>query len=162
ELTFRLEPPHNRYPDDASRARFVREVTREVGAIPGAGAVAVLSHIPVFDSDVVQTLSGTVHDATGKDHQPWTTWFAATPEFVNALGMHMLAGRALEASDSADGEPVALVNQMAAEEHLGGVTSALGRTIRLHGRNAVDRPVKIVGVVSNTRDAQVTRTSPQV
>jgi predicted permease len=162
ELTFRLEPPHNRYPDDASRARFVRDVTRDVGAIPGASAVTVMSHIPVFDNDVVQTLSGTVHDAPGKDHQPWTTWFAATPAFVNVLGMQVLAGRAFESSDSADGEAVALLNQMAAEEHLGGVTAALGRTLRLHGSRAVDRPVKIVGVVSNTRNAQVTRTSPQV
>jgi putative ABC transport system permease protein len=162
ELTFRLHPPVNRYPDDPARARFVQELTREVGAIPGASAVGVVSHLPVFDSDVVHTMSGTVHDAPGTDKQPWTTWFAATPEFFKAVNITLLAGRGLEVSDVAAGEPVAVVNQMAAEEHLGGVTAALGKTIRLKGRGAVDRPVKIVGVVSNTRDAQVTRTSPAV
>ncbi|HKW00167.1 MAG TPA: ADOP family duplicated permease [Vicinamibacterales bacterium] len=162
ELTFRLHPPVNRYPDDASRARFVQELTREVGAIPGATAVGVVSHLPVFDGDIVQTLSGTVHDAPGTDKQPWTTWFATTPDFFKATGIKLLAGRGLETTDLAASEPVAVVNQMAAEEHLGGVTGALGRTIRLKGRGAVDRPVKIVGVVANTRDAQVTRTSPAV
>ena len=162
ELTFRLHPPGNRYPDDPARARFVQDLTREVGAIPGASAVGVVSHLPVFDGDVVHTMSGTVHDAPGTDKQPWTTWFAATPEFFKAVNITLLAGRGLEASDVAAGEPVAVVNQMAAEEHLGGVTAALGRTIRLKGRGAVNRPVKIVGVVSNTRDAQVTRTSPAV
>ena len=162
ELTFRLHPPVNRYPDDSSRARFVQSLTREVGAIPGANAVAVVSHLPVFDGDVVQTMTGTVHDAPGTDKQPWATWFAATPDFFKAVDIRLLAGRGIETSDVAAGEPVAVVNQMAAEEHLGGVTGALGRTIRLKGRGAVDRPVKIVGVVSNTRDAQVTRTSPAV
>ncbi len=161
-LTFRTEPPANRYPDDPARARFARDVTREVGAIPGAAAVAVVSHLPVFDGDVVQTVTGTDHDAPGTDHQPWMDWYAASPELFKAIDTHVLAGRGIEAGDVAASEPVAVVNQMAAEEHLGGVTSALGRTIRLHGRGAVDRPVKIVGVVSNTRDAQVTRTSPQV
>jgi predicted permease len=162
ELTFRLHPPVNRYPDDPARARFVQELTREVGAIPGASAVAVVSHLPTFDNDVVQTMSGTVHDAPGTDKQPWTTWFAATPDFFKAVNIRLLAGRGLEAADLAASEPVGVVNQMAAEEHFGGVTAALGRTIQLKGRGAIDRPVKIVGVVSNTRDAQVTRTSPAV
>jgi ABC-type antimicrobial peptide transport system permease subunit len=116
----------------------------------------------VFDGDVVHTMSGTVHDAPGTDKQPWTTWFAATPGFFKAADIKLLAGRGLEDTDLAAGEPVAVVNQMAAEEHLGGVTAALGRTLQLKGRGAIDRPVKIVGVVSNTRDAQVTRTSPAV
>jgi len=162
ELTFRLNPPVNRYPDDPARARFVQELTREVGAIPGASAVGVVSHLPVFDGDVVHTMSGTVHDAPGTDKQPWTTWFAASPEFFKAVDIKVLAGRGFDTTDVAAGEPVVVVNQMAAEEHLGGVTAALGKTIRLKGRNGIDRPLKIVGVVSNTRDSQVTRTSPAV
>ena len=161
-LTFQIEPPASRYADDAARARFVQELTREVGAIPGASAVAVVSHLPTFDNDVVQTMSGTVHDAPGTDKQPWTTWFAATPDFFKAVNIRLLAGRGLEVSDLAASEPVGVVNQMAAEEHFGGVTAALGRTIQLKGRGAIDRPVRFVGVVSNTRDAQVTRTSPAV
>jgi predicted permease len=162
ELTFRLHPPANRYPDDPAHARFVRDLTRELGAMPGADAVGVVSHLPVFDGDVVQTMSGTVHDAPGTDKQPWTAWFAASPGFFKAVDIRILAGRGLETSDVAASEPVAVVNQMAAEEHLGGVTAALGKTIRLKGRGAIDRPVTIVGVVSNTRDSQVTRTSPVV
>jgi putative ABC transport system permease protein len=162
ELTFRVEPPANRYPDDVARARFVRDVTRALGAMPGATSVGVMSHLPVFDPDVVQTLSGTVHDAPTKEKQPWTNWFAVTPDTFKTVGIRLVAGRLIEPSDVAGAEPVAVVSQMAAEEHLGSVSGAVGRTIRLSGRGAVDRPVKIVGVVSNTRDAQVTRTSPQV
>ena len=162
ELTFRVEPPASKYPDDPARARFVRDVTRELGALPGASSAAVVSHLPVFDADVVETMSGTVHDSPTKEKQPWTTWFAATPDFFRTVDIRLLAGRLIEPSDLAGSEPVAVVNQMAAEEHLGGVAAAIGRTVRLSGRGAVERPVKIVGVVSNTRDAQVTRTSPQV
>ena len=163
ELTFRLHPPVNRYPDNPARARFVRELTREVGAIPGASAVGGR------ESSAGRSTTMSCRRCPA----PCTTRRVPT----SSRGRRGLRRRrtssrrstsrcspaaASRSSDVAAGEPVAVVNQMAAEEHLGGVTGALGRTIRLKGRGAIDRPVKIVGVVSNTRDAQVTRTSPVV
>ncbi len=162
ELTFTIEPPPYRYADDPARARLVREITRELSAAPGVTSAAVISHLPVFDSDRTYSLSGTLHDSADSSHRPWTTWFAATPDFFRTAGVSLLAGRLIQSGDVAGAEPVAVLSQMAAEEHLGSVAGALGRTLQLDGDGVKHRTVTIVGVVSNTRDANVTRTSPQM
>ncbi len=162
ELTFTIEPPADRYPDDPARARLMRDVTRQIGAAPGVVSAAAISSLPTFDGDVVYSLSGTLHDAGDNEHRPWTTWFAATPAFFKTVDIKLLAGRGIEPGDVAGAEPVAVINQMAAEQHLGGVAAAVGRPLRLDGQGVKDRAVTIVGVVTNTRDSQVTRTSPQI
>jgi predicted permease len=161
-LTFRIEPPVDRYATEAARARLTRDAIARLSTIPGAEAAAAVSHLPVFDGDVVHTLTGTAHDGTTPDDHPWASWFAATPDFFRAAGIPLVAGRAFSDADASSTQPVAVINRLGAERYFDGVSQALGRTVRLTGTGAVARPVTIVGVVADTRDSQVTRTSPQI
>jgi putative ABC transport system permease protein len=161
-LTFRVEPPADRYPDDPARAKFVRDLVTRLGTMPGATGAAVVSHLPVFDAETIRTMTGTHHDGTRDDDRPFASWFAATPDFFRVAGIRLLAGRALEASDLAGTQPVAVFGRLAAEKYFDRIEDAIGRTVLLKGRGAVDRPVTIVGVVTDTKDSQVTRTSPQI
>jgi len=57
---------------------------------------------------------------------------------------------------------VAMLSQMSAERYFDRIDNAIGRTVTIQDSVRGDRRVTIVGVVSDTRDSQVTRTSPQM
>src|SRR4029453_7039539 len=56
----------------------------------------------------------------------------------------------------------AVLNRMAAERYFDRLDDAIGRRITIHDSVRGERMVTIVGVVADTRDAQATRTSPQI
>jgi putative ABC transport system permease protein len=161
-LTFQVQPPADRYPDAAARARFARSTVDALGALPGVSAVAAVGHLPVFDGEVTQALSGTAHDGTGDADRPWVSRFRASPQFFRAVGITLLAGREFSTTDAAGAEPVAILSRTAAERYFDSVSGALGHTVVLHGRGAADRPATIVGVVTDTRDSSFTATGPQL
>jgi len=161
-LTYRFDLPDTRYPDAASRARVARMIEQELGVVPGATAAALASHMPVLEGDAVRRMSGTLRDGQGENDLPWASWFAVTPGFFGALGIPVLQGRAFGSSDRADAEAVAIINRMSAERYFDRPDNAVGRTFTIHDSATGDRLVRLVGVVADTRDSQVTRTSPQV
>jgi putative ABC transport system permease protein len=55
-----------------------------------------------------------------------------------------------------------VLGRLAAEKYFDGVADAIGRRLVIHDASAGRREVTIVGVVADTRDNRVTRTSPQV
>lgn len=162
ELTFRVQPPANRYPDEAARARFARDTIDALDGVPGVDAAAVVGHLPVFDNEITQTISGTARDSKGDEQKPWVSRYAASPQFFHAVGIRLLAGRDFTRADSAEAEPVGILNRAAAERYFDGVSGALGRTVVLHGRGVADRSVTIVGVVSDTRDPSFMKLDPQM
>jgi len=161
-LTYRFDLPDTRYGDDSARAEFARALEEKLSVVPGVTSAAVATHMPVFDGDFALRLSGTLHDGQTDNDRPWASCFRVGPGFFPATGIAPLAGRAFQPSDRADGQPVAILNQMAAERYFDRPDQAVGRTITAHDAVTGDRRVTIVGVVSNTRDSQLTRTSPQI
>ena len=161
-LTYRFDLPEARYPDDASRIAFVRTLTERLSAIPGATGAAAMSHLPTIDSDQVRSLSGTPRDGMTEEGRPWASCFAVTAGFFQATAIDLLAGRTIESEDREGADLVAVLNRMAAEKYFGTVTDALGRRVVVHDATVGERAVTIVGVVADTRDAQLTRTSPQI
>jgi predicted permease len=160
-VTFKLELPSDVYPDAGARARFADAAAQNVAAIPGVTAAAAISRLPVFDAEVVKTITGTRHDgATDKDRAQVCS-FAATPAFFEAAGIHLLAGRPFAPGDVATSQPVAIVNRMAAEKYFDRLDDAVGRTVNVVD-GGLSRPIAIVGVVEDTRDTSATRTSPQL
>jgi putative ABC transport system permease protein len=161
-LTYRFDLPKTRYADAAAQARFVQTLEQELVAIPGANGAAIATHMPVFEAEFVQRMSGTLHDGQKEDARPWASCFAITPGFFQASGIRLLKGRTFEAADRAGAAGVAVVGRLTAERYFDSVDNALGRTVTVHDVTRGDRQVAIVGVVTDTRDSQVTRTSPQL
>ena len=161
-LTYRFDLPDARYGDDGARAEFARTLEEKLRVVPGVEAAAVATHMPVFDGDLALRLSGTLHDGQTDNDRPWASCFRVGPGFFAATRITPLSGRAFQPADRAAGQPVAIFNQMAAERYFDRVDQAVGRTITVHDAGTGDRRVTIVGVVSNTRDSQLTRTSPQI
>jgi ABC-type antimicrobial peptide transport system permease subunit len=111
---------------------------------------------------VSRTLSGTRHDGQREGEKPWVSWFTASPGFFKAAGITLVAGRLIEPSDRAGGQFVAVLSRSAAEKYFDTVDDALSKSVVLSGRGQPDRSVTIVGVVTDTKNSQVTETSPQM
>jgi len=87
---------------------------------------------------------------------PLAQYRTATPEFFDAAGMRVLAGRGFSATDHADAGRVAILNQALAER-LFGDDDPIGRRVSWTGQvlSAIGMQESwktVVGVVSNTRD----------
>ena len=161
-LTYRFDLPDTRYRDAGSRAAFARALQARLASLPGVAGAAVLSHMPVIEGDAARVLTGTLHDGASEQDRPWASWFCVSPGFFETAGIPLVAGRRLEPRDRDNGEPVAVLNRLAADRYFDGAANAIGRRVVIHDAERGQRPVTIVGVVDDTRDAQLTRSSPQV
>jgi putative ABC transport system permease protein len=149
-LTFRFELPESSFSEAGAQARFADELVRDLGALPNADGVAVLSHLPVFDWQVRRLLAGTHREAATEDDRPWASWYAVSPAFFRAAGMPLLAGRGFDATDREGSQPVAILSRRAAEQYFDSMAGAVGRTISVSGGGLEDRQVTVVGVAHGT------------
>ncbi len=157
---FRLELPEDRYSSDDARARFAAALTDNLGRIGGVSASAVMSSLPLFDSEVTRQVEGLTAQTSETD-QPWVAWYSVTPGYFNAAGVRILAGRGFADSDRAGTQPIIVLNRLAAERYFGDIGSAIGRQIVLTGGKGAKRSVTIVGVSADTRSPMLMTTSPQ-
>src|SRR5260370_32389539 len=80
-------------------------------------------------------------------------YFAVSPDYLRTLGMPLIRGRNFLSSDSAQEQPVALVNQAFVRRYFPNEDS-IGKRIRLL-TSGLDRPdwTEIVGLVGDVRDS---------
>jgi putative ABC transport system permease protein len=161
-LTYTFDLPDDRYPTAETRAAFMRDLEARLARLPGVSSAGLCSHVPALDADVVRPLSGTLHDDVKQEDKPWASWFDVSPGFFPAAGIRVLAGRGFAGDDRAGSQPVAVLNRMAAERYFDDIGNAVGRTVTIHDAERGAEPVTIVGVVTDTKDSQVRRTSPQI
>jgi putative ABC transport system permease protein len=135
------------------RIAFFRDVTDRVGALSGVRGVGAVNALPLTGLDVGATFAVVGRPAMDQAMRPVALSRSITPGYFGAMGIPLLAGRALGDSDTAQSAPVVVVNQTLARDFWprGG---AVG------GRLAVDlaagtRVAEIVGVVGDTKAESV-------
>ncbi|KAA6457987.1 ABC transporter permease [Acidobacteria bacterium AB60] len=151
-----------RYPDAASRERFVRELLRKAHQIVGVESAAVTQNLPSAGAESVRLHIQGLPDPPPS--QPRTTEHASvTSEFFAAAGIAALYGRTFTEQDHASAPRVVVVNQRFVERYLGR-GDAVGRLVLLE-RNDAAPPAwaRIIGVVSNVKSySEETRVDPMV
>jgi putative ABC transport system permease protein len=150
-LTASISLSSTRYKDPAKQAAFFQEAIQRLEALPGvisAGATSTL--VPGEDERIVAfSIEG--QRVIPNAERPRTAYFTIAPEYLRALRIPLLGGRALRPSDTAHSPPVAVVNQAFAQRYFPN-EDAIGNRVRIDG-GAGDRPDwnEIVGVVGNVR-----------
>jgi predicted permease len=152
-LTFRVGLRGNDYDKPEQIERYFSRLTDQLGSIPGVQEVTLGSGLPLAGSN----LWGNVNVAGRPPARPYGTYvdvFAVAPNYVQALHMHLLAGRAFNAHDTADSVAVAMLNRNVAEE-LFGTEDPLGKVLDFVAqpkRGVPPEPsVEIVGVLENAQ-----------
>jgi putative ABC transport system permease protein len=141
---------HSRYPQPGQQAAFFAKLLDELRATPGVEAAAVSTGMPM-----VQQFDGAGFEAresaTGQPgSQLQGDSNSVSPEYMEMMGVRLLAGRLIRETDTADAPKVAVIDQTLANA-LWPHQSAIG-----HFLNADDpaKPVwrQVVGVVAATRN----------
>ena len=134
------------------RIAFFRQVTDRIATLPGVRAVGAVNALPLTGLGVGATFAVEGRPAPSAEQRPMALLRSVTPAYFGAMGIPLLAGRALADSDTAQSPPVIVVNQTLARRFWPG-GSAVG------GRIAIDqlagRVAEIVGVVGDVKPDRI-------
>lgn len=143
QLTFELTLPEKRYPDDGARRAFVRELTQRLENMPGIDAVTTANVLPSRGSNSTRSVVPEGEAPADPSRLPSADSRVVSPGYFEALGIPLVAGRAVAAADDENAPRVAVVSRSMAQKFWPG-KDPIGRRFRVGG---VDGPeVAVVGV----------------
>jgi predicted permease len=152
-LTARLSLPQTTYSNDLQRSAFYRAVLAELSVLPGAGAVSLVSPLPVADNTPRRTITLPEQLQADLSDLPDAFVRKVAPGYFRALGIPVLAGRDFTPADGVGNQPVAIINDMVAR-NLWPDQDPLGRRLTLDRGNTGERRwLTVVGRVGNVRFA---------
>jgi len=129
---------------------FVDELLQRVRAVPGVRSASVATLVPFQAGGFRGTVAEITGYAPAPEEEIRFDYLAVTAEYVEALGMWLVEGRAIDARDVEGTQPVAMINRLAAERYWPN-QSAVGGTMNL----SQQLNVEIVGVVDDPSWQQV-------
>ncbi|MCP5116095.1 MAG: FtsX-like permease family protein, partial [bacterium] len=121
--------------DDAEAAAFYRRVVERVEALPGVESAVLASDVPL----------GSLHMSThvevdgyqpAKDERMSVRWNVVGPRYAETIGTEIVEGRGIERRDTADSQPIAVVNQTMARRYWAD-PNPVGRRIRIQDQDRV-------------------------
>jgi putative ABC transport system permease protein len=158
-LVASLAFPRNPPPAPGARQQFYQSALERIGTIPGVQAAAVSSSVPPFGG---QRSPVQIPGVSLPEPSNAIVYFSSE-ELSRALGLRLLAGRGLSASDLASARKVVVINETLATKYFG-QPRPIGGTIRftrLPG-GVAEPTFEVIGVVQDVRNQGLTDpTSPQ-
>lgn len=140
------------YKTSEQQANFGRELTSRLRALPGVVSVTAAVDFPPFGG------IDTEFEVPGKAHtDSWNGQMSfCDPEFFPTIGMRLLRGRFLTATDITSKRKVTVINQQLAKKFFGR-EDPIGKQIKLLGLDQAPEPVpnptfEIVGVGSDIKN----------
>ncbi len=147
-LTMNIALPGYRYTNPQQVAAFDDRLLARVQQLPGVAAASLATALPM------RSISESSYELPGVPFDPnkmkVTDWARVTDQHVQALGLHLLAGRNLTQEDVYALRPdVALVNKAFAQGNWPG-QNPLGKIFVFGGEDGKNVNYRVVGLVSNT------------
>ncbi len=158
-LTGYVSLPDARYPDGASRSRFLDEMLSAVRALPGVEAASVTSQLPFSGNNSASVVlpEGYVPKAGESLLSPFNT--VVGPGYFKTMGIPVLQGRAFEASDDTGSVKVMVIDRWLAHRYWPD-TSPIGKRMLLGVPGMTDNDealtYTIVGVVGDIKQNELT------
>ena len=158
-VTMRLSLPSRNY-STVQWVTFYRNLLTRVEALPGVQAAGVSSLTPLAGGGSESGIFTEPLPKDPKDHGPGCTFGAVSGGYFDAMGIQLMRGRSFTEHDSAESEPVIIVDE-AAVRAFWPDQDPIGRRVafEFRGQSVVDpRPVwrKVVGVVRTVRHYDLT------
>ena len=157
-LTFRIGLPAAEYQTRATAVAAHRAILDRLSAIPGVARVSAASWLPLTPGGYGNTVTVEGRTVPEGTIPPVADFLAVAGGYTETLGMPLLRGRGISASDVDRGELVTVVNKAVAEVYFPG-EDPIGRRISSSAANI--RWLTIVGVVANTPSVAVNEPGPR-
>jgi predicted permease len=151
-LTFQVSLPVDRYPDTRLRT-FAEDLVARLRLVPGVRAAAYANQLPLVN---LTDTAGGLWPTPDPMRAPLPTGQDArfvSQEYLDVMGIRVIAGRGFGDTDAAGQPRALLVNQALADRSLPG-ESPVGRLAYI-GRDP--SPWEIVGIVENVRQRGLDR-----
>jgi putative ABC transport system permease protein len=150
-LAFRLQTT-SKYRALDTGLPYLRQVRERLRALPGVTAVGAIGHLPMSGYSWTLHVHRPEQPPAAGETGPLVGWRFVWGDYYAAMQIPLVAGRQLEATDTAQAPPVALLNQSLARLFFGDAASAIGRRlVQKGGGQDRDTVVEIVGVVADVR-----------
>src|SRR5262249_40184117 len=138
--------PQARYGDRDARQRFVERTLAALRGVPGLENASISGDAPLLGGG--RTLYARAGgDVPPGDKRASAPGHDAAPAFFKTLGIPLVAGRAFDDHDLADGRDVALISQAGARKVFPN-ENPIGKTLLV---TSAGTPAEIVGVVGDVR-----------
>jgi predicted permease len=153
---FRVSPPPELYPDQASLRLFAEELTRAVEAVPGVESVSASSDFPFRGrSSGSYIVRPEAPEELIRYHR-----HSVGVGYFEALGVELLAGRTFTEADDERNPGVVVVSEAMVRRvfpELQEPAAAVGRTVYAGPPSDPENAAEIVGVVANVRYRDLTQ-----
>jgi len=153
-MTFRIPLPNADYPSDEERAQFTAELVDRLEAIPGVLTAGAVSHLPLSGANGMDPLLVEGEPLDPDKIPPIIMMRAATPSYFDALGIELVEGRMLNASDVDQRSGAVLVSQRVVDLFFDG-QNPVGRRVAQGIPAEHDPWSTIVGVVRDVHYASL-------
>jgi predicted permease len=150
-LTASIPLPDSDYPEPEQATAFWNELTSRVRALPGVIDAGISTGRPPSRYPMSNNFNLLDRPTPPDQAEPVVPWLRADPAYFRTLGVPLIRGRMLDASDRPDSPIVVLVDQAWAQRFYPG-EDPVGRQFTSGGCNRPDCDVlTVVGVVGNVR-----------
>jgi hypothetical protein len=119
-MTMRISPAPYKYRGQPElQIQLVRNLLHDVAALPGVQTAAISTDIPLLGNPIfIMRFEG--RPPVTPSQAPVANYFAVTPGFFDAMGMHIVKGRAINDRDTRESQQVAVINQTLADRYFPG------------------------------------------
>jgi putative ABC transport system permease protein len=152
-LTFRIALPPEAYKSEPQRVSFFERLLTRVQALPGAKSAAATLGLPLSGAQMNISFEVRNRPALTLAQQPSMEMRPVSPDYFRTMGIPVLRGRGLQATDTASSSQVVVLSESAARRYFPN-ESPLGQWITLGWRRPEGMPKpggEIVGVVADVK-----------
>jgi putative ABC transport system permease protein len=150
-LSARLTLPAKRFNNREAIITFQRMLAQELASMPGASNVGAISLLPL--SGLLSRVPFTVEGrAIERERVPLAQFRTVSSGYFEAARIPLRRGRTFTDRDTGQTRAVAVVNEALANQWLDGL-EAIGARLLVDDNDGSPRPVEIIGVVGNVRQA---------
>jgi putative ABC transport system permease protein len=155
-LVLRFSLSDNRYRSHPDRLATLESIRQQIAALPGVTASAVGGSLPLTTMISDQRIAAATVEgrplSSNNDFLILNHRLVST-NYLETLGVPLLAGRYLNTSDQLGSQPVVVVSQRTQELYWPG-QSAVGKRIKRGGPESTNPWMTVVGVVADVADQE--------
>jgi predicted permease len=149
-LVTQLALPDHKYAERPQRAAFYHQLLEEVRTLPGVKSAGASSVLPMSGTNQSGSFRIEGREVPQGQSLPHGDRWAATTDYFRTMQVPLARGRFFDARDTADSQPVAIIDETMARKYWPD-EEPLGKRISFEGGAQQPRWREIVGIVGHVK-----------
>jgi putative ABC transport system permease protein len=147
-LTFELALPSTKYPDQDKIVSLYHKLLQQLPNLPGVRSAGLVYTVPMGGAPQSTGIRIPDHPVTDGKQKRFAAYTIASPGYFSTVGTSLLQGRDFLESDTAESQPVAIINDAMARKYWPG-ENPVGEQVMLGSSRYP--PMTIIGIVANVK-----------